>query len=53
VVPNGKGHSKLLYNLIWDQAALTSEDAKAKDRDGRTKIFTTALETMKSLAEAK
>src|SRR5580658_2123587 len=22
VVPNGKGHSKILYNLIWDQAPL-------------------------------
>src|ERR1700733_6928636 len=52
IVPNGKGKSKLLYNLIWDQAALTSDDAKTKDRDGRTKNFTTALETMKSIAEA-
>src|SRR3984885_9278808 len=48
VVANGKGKSKILYNLIWDQAALTSDDAKTKDRDGRTKNFTTALETMRS-----
>jgi hypothetical protein len=53
VIPDGKGHSKLLYNLIWDQSALTSDDAKAKDRDQRSKIFTSALATMKSLAEAK
>jgi hypothetical protein len=53
VVPDGKGHSKLLYNLMWDQTPLTSDDAKAKDRDQRSKIFTSALATMKSLAEAK
>jgi hypothetical protein len=53
VVPDGKGHSKILYNLIWDQAPLTSDDAKAKDRDQRTKAFTTALANMKALAEAK
>ena len=52
VVPNGKGKSKLLYNLIWDQSAKTTDDEKAKDRDQRTKAFTTALETMKSIAEA-
>ena len=33
VVPDGKDHSKILYNLIWDQAALTSDEAKTKDRD--------------------
>jgi hypothetical protein len=53
VVPNGKDHSRILYNLIWDQAALTSDDAKAKDRDGRTKAFTGALASMKAIAEAK
>src|SRR5580698_812797 len=53
VVANGKGHSKILYNLIWDQAALTSDDAKAKDRDQRVKNFTTALATMKAIVEAK
>jgi hypothetical protein len=53
VVPNGKGHSKILYNLIWDQAALTSDEAKTKDRDQRTKNFTAALATMKAIVEAK
>jgi hypothetical protein len=53
VVPDGKGHSKILYNLIWDQAPLTSDDAKAKDRDQRTTAFTAALANMKALAEAK
>jgi hypothetical protein len=53
VVPDGKKHSKLLYNLFWDQAALTSDDAKTKDRDQRTKSFTAALANMKAIAEAK
>ena len=53
VVPNGKGHSKLLYTLIWDQSADGSDEAKAKDRDGRTKAFTNALANMKAIAEAK
>lgn len=53
VVPNGKGHSKILYNLIWDQAALTSDDAKSKDRDQRVKNFTAALANMKAIVEAK
>jgi hypothetical protein len=53
VVPNGKGHSTLLYTLIWDQSADGSDDAKAKDRDGRTKAFTNALASMKAIAEAK
>ena len=53
VVPNGKGHSTLLYTLIWDLSADGSDDAKAKDRDGRTKAFTNALASMKTIAEAK
>lgn len=53
VVPDGKGHSKILYNLIWDQAALTSDDAKAKDKEGRIKNFTAALANMKAIVEGK
>jgi Polyketide cyclase / dehydrase and lipid transport len=53
VIPDGKDHSKLLYNLIWDQTPLTSDDAKAKDREQRSRIFTNALASMKSIAEAK
>jgi hypothetical protein len=53
VVPDGKDKSKFLCNLIWDQAALTSDEAKTKDRDGRTKNFTGALANMKALVEAK
>jgi len=53
VVPEGKDHCKLLYNLIWDQAPLADDEAKAKDRDQRTKSFTAALANMKAIAEAK
>jgi hypothetical protein len=53
VVPNGKGKSKILYNLIWDQSAQTTDEAKAKDRDGRAKRFTEALASMKTIAEGK
>ena len=53
VVPNGKGKSKILYNLIWDQSAQATEEAKAKDRDGRTKAFTGALANMKAIVEGK
>src|ERR1700733_11494536 len=53
VVPNGKGKSKILYNLIWDQSAQTTDEAKAKDRDGRAKRFTEALASMKAIAEGK
>ena len=53
VVPNGKGHSRILYTLIWDQSADGSDEAKAKDRDGRTRAFTNALASMKAIAEAR
>jgi len=53
VVPNGKDHSELLYNLIWNQGPDGSDESKAKDRDGRTRIFNGALQSMKALAEAK
>ena len=53
VVADGKKKSKILYSLFWDQAPLADAEAKAKDRDGRKKSFTTALENMKKLAEEK
>jgi hypothetical protein len=53
VVPDGKDHSKLLYNLIWNQGPDGSDEAKAKDRDGRTKVFNGALASMKALVEGK
>jgi hypothetical protein len=53
VVPNGKKKSKILYSLFWDQAALADAEAKTRDREQRKKTFTTALESMKKLAEEK
>jgi hypothetical protein len=53
VVANGKGKSKILYNLIWDLTSDGTDEAKAKDRDGRAKRFTEALASMKAIAEAK
>jgi hypothetical protein len=53
VVPDGKNHSKILYNLIWNQGPDGTDEAKAKDRDGRTKAFTGALNNMKAIVEGK
>lgn len=53
VVPAGKHKSRLNYSLVWDQAPLPNAEAKAKDRDERTKRFTAALESMKKLVEGK
>jgi hypothetical protein len=53
VVANGKGKSKILYNLIWDQSADATDEAKAKGRDGRTKTFNGALANMKAMVEGK
>jgi len=51
VVADGKHRSKILYSLIYDQAPLATDEAKAKDREQRTQRFTTALQAMKKLAE--
>jgi len=53
VVKAGWHKSRINYSLVWDQSPLTSEEAKTKDRDQRTKNFTTALETMKKIAEGQ
>jgi hypothetical protein len=53
VVPDGKKKSRINYSLFWDQAPLADAEAKTKDREQRTRIFTGALDSMKKLAEAK
>ena len=53
VVADGKKKSKILYSLFWDQSPLADAEAKTKDRQQRTERFTTALESMKKLAEEK
>ncbi|WP_372782624.1 SRPBCC family protein [Phenylobacterium sp.] len=53
--PVDKGHSKLLYTLVYDADALPKHEAedKAKDKDNRTKQFTVLINAMKAAAEAK
>ena len=48
-----KGHTKLMYTLIYDQEPDGTQEAKDKDRANRTNNFTTALANMKALAEGK
>ena len=50
--PIDKGHTKLMYTLIYDQEPDGAQEAKDKDRAGRTANFTAALANMKALAEA-
>lgn len=51
VVEDGKKKSKILYTLIYDQAPLGTDEAKAKAKETYTNRFNTALESMKKLAE--
>jgi len=53
--PIDKGHSKLLYTLVYDADALPKHEPadKAADKDRRTKQFTALVATMKAAAEAK
>ena len=55
IQPIDKGHSKLLYTLVYDADALPKHEAedKAKDKENRTRQFTGLLATMKAAAEAK
>ena len=48
-----KGHTKLMYTLIYDQEPDGTPEAKDKDRANRTGNFTTALANMKAMAEGK
>lgn len=49
--PIDKGHTKLMYTLIYDQEPDGAPEAKDKDRANRTTNFTAALANMKALAE--
>ncbi|HEX2816095.1 MAG TPA: SRPBCC family protein [Phenylobacterium sp.] len=55
IQPIDKGHSKLLYTLVYDADALPKHEAadKAADKARRTTQFTTLVATMKAAAEAK
>jgi hypothetical protein len=51
--PVDKGHSKLLYTLVYDAAALPHPENKDQDVANRTKQFTNVINVMKGIAEAK
>ncbi|MCR5878543.1 SRPBCC family protein [Phenylobacterium sp. J367] len=53
VRPEGKNKSRLIYTLVYDLGTLPTAEAKAADKERRTKMFTGVLATMKSIAEAK
>lgn len=53
VRPDGAKKSKILYTLIYDAEPLNTAEAKAADKERRTKQFTALLATMKAQAEAK
>ncbi len=52
VEATGKGKSKVVYTILWDQEPLPA-DQKQKTKDMMTQNFTGALENMKKVAEAK
>jgi len=55
IQPIDKGHSKLLYTLVYDADALPKHEAadKAADKARRTTQFTGLVAKMKAAAEAK
>jgi hypothetical protein len=55
IQPIDKGHSRLLYTLVYDADALPKHEAadKAADKARRTTQFTGLVATMKTAAEAK
>jgi len=53
VEQDGADKSKLVYTLFYDQAAMASDATRASERERLTSRFQAALDTMKTLAEAK
>ena len=53
VEPLDRGRkTKIVYTLLYDQAPLGTDQAKAENRAQRTKRFSEALDAMKALAES-
>ncbi|MFO1249011.1 MAG: SRPBCC family protein [Alphaproteobacteria bacterium] len=50
VEPVDKGHSRLVYTLIWNQKAVGDAAAQAAAREGRTKRFQAAVDKMAAAA---
>ena len=53
VEPAGKGHSKLIYTLIWNQAGLPDQKARTDAYEGRKVRFQAAVDKMAAAANAK
>ena len=51
--PIDKGHTKLMYTVVWDDEPDGDQAAKDKDKAQRSGAFTGALAAMKSLVEGK
>ncbi|MGZ6013555.1 MAG: SRPBCC family protein [Caulobacteraceae bacterium] len=51
--PIDKGHTKLMYTVVWDIEPDGAQDKKDADRKRRSDSFTAALANMKALAEGK
>jgi len=52
VEPVDRTHSKLVYNLIWNQMAVGDAAAQAAARDGRKTRFQAAVDKMAAAANA-
>ncbi len=53
VEPLDRGRkTKIVYTLLYDQAPLGSDQAKAENRAQRTKRFSDGLDAMKAMAES-
>jgi hypothetical protein len=52
VEPVDKGHSKLVYTLIWNQTAVGDAAAQAAAREGRHTRFQAAVDKMAAAANA-
>ena len=52
-VSTGPHTSKIVYTLLYDQEPLPTPEARAQDRERRTKRFTEGVEKMVALVEAR
>jgi hypothetical protein len=50
VEPVGKGHSRIVYTLIWNQTAVGDAAAQTAAREGRQKRFQAAVDKMATAA---
>ena len=51
--PIDKGHTKLMYSVVWDDEPDGAQDKRDEDRKRRSTSFTAALANMKAMVEGK